>query len=32
MNTVAVVPNDPDPILYLTPEAPNLFSHARFTF
>ena len=32
MNMVAEVPAIGNPVLYLTPDSPNLFSHARFTF
>jgi len=32
MNMVAVIPKQGKPILYLTPDSPNIFSHARFTF
>jgi isopenicillin-N N-acyltransferase-like protein len=32
VNLVAVVPKQGSPILYLTPDSPNLFRHARFTF
>ena len=32
MNMVAVIPKQGAPILYLTPDSPNLYDHARFTF
>ena len=32
MNMVAEIPQEGSPILYLTPDSPNMFAHARFTF
>jgi len=32
MSMVAVIPKQGNPILYLTPDSPSLFRHARFTF
>jgi hypothetical protein len=32
MNMVAVIPKRGSPMLYLTPDSPNMFGHARFTF
>jgi isopenicillin-N N-acyltransferase like protein len=32
VNLVAVIPKQGSPILYLTPDSPSLYSHARFTF
>jgi hypothetical protein len=32
VNMVAVIPKQGSPILYLTPDSPTLFRHARFTF
>jgi hypothetical protein len=32
MNMVAVIPRQGNPMLYLTPDSPNMFDHVRFTF
>jgi len=32
MNMVAEIPKQGSPVLYLTPDSPNVFGHARFTF
>jgi len=32
MNMVAEIPPEGAPVLYLTPDSPNLFSHAKFDF
>jgi hypothetical protein len=32
MNMVAEIPKQGSPALYLTPDSPNIFEHARFTF
>ncbi|GAG79851.1 unnamed protein product, partial [marine sediment metagenome] len=32
MNMVAEIPPEGSPVLYLTPDSPNLFSHASFEF
>ena len=32
VNLVAVIAQQSSPILYLTPDSPSLYSHARFTF
>ena len=32
MNMVAEIPKQGSPALYLTPDSPNVFGHARFTF
>jgi hypothetical protein len=32
MNMVAVIPKQGSPMLYLTPDSPSMFGHARFTF
>lgn len=32
MNMVAAIPKEGSPALYLTPDSPNTFGHARFTF
>ena len=32
MNFVAEIPQEGSPVLYLTPDSPNMFSHARFMF
>ncbi len=32
MNMVAEIPREGSPVLYLTPDSPNMFGHAKFTF
>jgi len=32
MQMTAEIPKNGNPVLYLTPDSPNMFSHARFTF
>ena len=32
MQMTAEIPKQGNPVLYLTPDSPNMFSHARFTF
>jgi hypothetical protein len=32
MNMVAEIPKQGSPVLYLTPDSPNVFGHARFSF
>ncbi len=32
MNMVAEIPQEGSPVLYLTPDSPNMFGHAKFTF
>ena len=32
MNMVAEIPREGSPVLYLTPDSPNVYAHARFTF
>ncbi|MGD9093623.1 MAG: C45 family autoproteolytic acyltransferase/hydrolase [Anaerolineales bacterium] len=32
MNMVAVIPKEASPVLYLTPDSPNLYNHAKFRF
>jgi predicted choloylglycine hydrolase len=32
MNMVAEIPKTGNPVLYLTPDSPNIFKHAKFTF
>jgi hypothetical protein len=32
MNMVAVIPKEASPVLYLTPDSPNIYEHAKFRF
>jgi hypothetical protein len=32
MQMTAEIPKEGSPVLYLTPDSPNMFAHARFTF
>ena len=32
MNMIAEIPKTGNPVLYLTPDSPNIFEHAKFIF